>query len=186
MRIRMITPEDAWRASHWCQRAVLTAFVVPMLLTFVWIVASEFRDTPAIIVLLSLAVLTSMIVRLIKDCHHAEHWWIAALSGAYLGLVIYLSVAFLTPLRVTVYGWDIDLIVCGCVFTLVYGGVYILAWQVLRIFWGPLVVQNGTLCPYCGYCLIGLAENVCPECGRPFSVEELSGKECPPSTGRGQ
>jgi hypothetical protein len=31
----------------------------------------------------------------------------------------------------------------------------------------------GPSCPGCGYCLIGLAEHVCPECGRPFTLEEL-------------
>lgn len=37
---------------------------------------------------------------------------------------------------------------------------------------GPLQ-PVGPSCPGCGYCLIGLAEQVCPECGRPFTLEEL-------------
>lgn len=32
----------------------------------------------------------------------------------------------------------------------------------------------GPLCPGCGYCLIGLTEHVCPERGRPFTLEELN------------
>ncbi len=39
-----------------------------------------------------------------------------------------------------------------------------------------LVVQDGTLCPGCGYKLIGLTSHVCPECGRPFTYEELGTK----------
>jgi hypothetical protein len=31
----------------------------------------------------------------------------------------------------------------------------------------------GPLCPSCGYCLLGLTEHICPECGRPFTFEEL-------------
>jgi hypothetical protein len=33
--------------------------------------------------------------------------------------------------------------------------------------------QDGTLCPGCGYCLLGNTSMVCPECGRPFYWDEL-------------
>ena len=38
----------------------------------------------------------------------------------------------------------------------------------------PLPIQDGTLCPACGYCLIGNTSMVCSECGRPFSFAELN------------
>lgn len=32
---------------------------------------------------------------------------------------------------------------------------------------------EGPYCPACAYCLIGAAEDICPECGRAFTLEEL-------------
>jgi hypothetical protein len=40
-----------------------------------------------------------------------------------------------------------------------------------------VVVQDGALCPGCAYCLIGNESMVCPECGRPFTFEELGTTE---------
>lgn len=48
-----------------------------------------------------------------------------------------------------------------------------LAWLAMRLYAGPIVFQDGTLCPRCAFVLIGAAELVCPECGRPFTFEEL-------------
>lgn len=39
------------------------------------------------------------------------------------------------------------------------------------------VVQDGTCCPGCAYNLIGNQSMVCPECGRPFTFEELGTTE---------
>ena len=36
-----------------------------------------------------------------------------------------------------------------------------------------VIDQDGSLCPGCAYCLAGLDSQVCPECGRPFTYEEL-------------
>ena len=42
-----------------------------------------------------------------------------------------------------------------------------------------LVIQDGTLCPGCGYKLVGLTSQVCPECGREFTYKELgTTREC--------
>lgn len=40
--------------------------------------------------------------------------------------------------------------------------------------WSPRVWQDGTLCPHCGYCLRGLPELRCPECGRTPDPRELA------------
>ena len=40
--------------------------------------------------------------------------------------------------------------------------------------WRP---RYGPYCPGCGYCLIGLSEKRCPECGRPFNLAELGIEE---------
>jgi hypothetical protein len=37
----------------------------------------------------------------------------------------------------------------------------------------PEPVKPGPYCPECGYCLIGATGDICTECGRPFTLEEL-------------
>ena len=37
--------------------------------------------------------------------------------------------------------------------------------------------RRGPYCPQCGYCVVGLSENRCPECGRPFTAAELGVSE---------
>ena len=37
----------------------------------------------------------------------------------------------------------------------------------------PEPVKPGPYCPECGYCLIGLPRQICSECGRPFTLDEL-------------
>jgi hypothetical protein len=37
----------------------------------------------------------------------------------------------------------------------------------------PQPVKPGPYCPQCGYCLIGIPRQICPECGRPFTFDEL-------------
>lgn len=57
----------------------------------------------------------------------------------------------------------------------------LLAWSALRWTRGPVREQDGTLCPGCGYCLVGVAVPVCPECGRGFSAAELGRIEASPA-----
>ena len=62
--------------------------------------------------------------------------------------------------------------------SLVYQGVLLgmLAfglWAALHRLWPDALLQDGTLCPGCGYSLIGNTSEVCPECGRPFTYAEL-------------
>ena len=42
----------------------------------------------------------------------------------------------------------------------------------LLLGWVPFFVRDDGCCPRCGYCLISLSERRCPECGRPFTMEE--------------
>jgi hypothetical protein len=37
----------------------------------------------------------------------------------------------------------------------------------------PEPIKPGPYCPQCGYCLIGTPRQICPECGRAFTLEEL-------------
>lgn len=47
------------------------------------------------------------------------------------------------------------------------------AWGLCRWVRGPVIVQTWMICPQCGYCLRGCREQICPECGREFSFEEV-------------
>jgi hypothetical protein len=48
---------------------------------------------------------------------------------------------------------------------------------VCRLWFGRIIQQDGTICPGCLYSLIGNTTMVCPECGRPFTFEELETTE---------
>jgi hypothetical protein len=71
-----------------------------------------------------------------------------------------------------------EIIVVG---TLVCGGIaggIGLAVGVLTFGTGENIrIQDGTVCPGCGYSLIGNESMVCPECGRRFTFEELGTTE---------
>lgn len=42
-----------------------------------------------------------------------------------------------------------------------------------RVRYGPTVVQDGTRCPQCGYCVLAAQNRICSECGREFTYQEL-------------
>ena len=52
-------------------------------------------------------------------------------------------------------------------------GSCLCGWLCARLVKGKVVVQDGTLCPGCGYSLIGNVEQRCPECAREFTYQEL-------------
>ena len=59
---------------------------------------------------------------------------------------------------------------------LVFAGT-LFAWGACRLVRGPVSVQDGTLCPGCGYSLLGASEAKCTECGREFRYQELGTTE---------
>ena len=173
MRFRVITPDEGWGTREWVQRGVLTTVIVPILVAVVLTAAVDLRHVPGVFVIGLLVILAGMIVRLLKDCRHAASWWIAASAGAYVGLLVYIPVSLLLPFNLTITDHRLDVVLLGLLWTLFYSGVHVFVWQVLRMFYGPVVVQDGTLCPGCGYSLLGAPDQVCSECGRKFTVEEL-------------
>lgn len=46
------------------------------------------------------------------------------------------------------------------------------AWPIIRHRW-PFVIQDGSSCPQCGYCVRGVKSAVCPECGTAFDHTQL-------------
>lgn len=47
-----------------------------------------------------------------------------------------------------------------------------IAWPIIRHRW-PFVIQDGSSCPQCGYCVRGVASAICPECGTRFDHTQL-------------
>jgi hypothetical protein len=71
-----------------------------------------------------------------------------------------------------IHGFDdlelLQLILLVGVVCFIFGAVLLLFLQVK-----PEPVKPGPYCPECGYCLIGSPRQICSECGRPFTFEEL-------------
>lgn len=74
-------------------------------------------------------------------------------------------------------GWGIPLYVSHSNLVVISLIGPLCAWLVCRWIRGPIVEQDGTLCPRCGYCLTGSVDRVCPECGRGFTFEDLGTTE---------
>lgn len=57
--------------------------------------------------------------------------------------------------------------------SLVLAVACVVVWMWVRR-WGEVVlIQDGTICPACGYSLVGNQSMICPECGRTFAYVEL-------------
>jgi hypothetical protein len=41
----------------------------------------------------------------------------------------------------------------------------------------PAILQDGSRCPSCAYCLVGNISMVCPECGTPYTLGDLDTTE---------
>lgn len=70
----------------------------------------------------------------------------------------------------TFFRWTFGI---GAGFVLVATIGALVTWVVVRTVPISVVVQDGTLCPYCGYSLIGTSGFRCPECGRHFTYYQL-------------
>jgi len=65
----------------------------------------------------------------------------------------------------------------GFVLMAIDGGVYSIYWFLVRLTLPRFVIQNGALCPTCGYCLLGAATMQCPECGNAFTYLDIDTTE---------
>ncbi len=93
----------------------------------------------------------------------AVGWLVLEVSAAYL---IFFA-AFWVVFR---HVWDKHMLSGTIAFWLIFVGLsaaLLIGWQQWRC---PMV---GPYCPACSYCLIGVAIDRCPECGRAFTLEEL-------------
>jgi len=71
------------------------------------------------------------------------------------------------------YGTAAKIVGFAFSFSLLLSGVCVAAWMWVRR-WGEVVlIQDGTICPRCGYSLVGNQSMICPECCRTFAYVEL-------------
>lgn len=50
-------------------------------------------------------------------------------------------------------------------------------WGLIRLTLPKFIKQDGTLCPNCAYCLLGVQSMRCPECGSAFTYDDLETTE---------
>ncbi len=82
-----------------------------------------------------------------------------------------LTVAFalgITALLLRVFSDLVEVMAAYFAVVFIGGGVLYVVWQ-----WFFPLPRLGPYCPACDYCLIGAGERQCPECGRPFTLDEL-------------
>lgn len=111
---------------------------------------------------------------------HTPGWRILAFAVVYvLGLVVWGEVVLLLlvewQLRIPVLYRPGMSRLSFAASNLLVGGFVVccLMWLICRVVRGPIVQQDGTLCPNCAYLLVGCAGRICPECGREFTYQEL-------------
>ncbi|MCB9856557.1 MAG: hypothetical protein H6818_12820 [Phycisphaerales bacterium] len=141
--------------------------------------------TPAVLVALTTGL--SVAVTLCWPIWMMRHYYDAILTtrrAAWLGvfyslglfgvlLAIALSMVVVKPLDTTnwlMFGVDL---LAGSIVVILFA----IGWNLLLRWMPELVRQNGTLCPTCAYCLVGVQSMRCPECGSAFSFADLETTE---------
>ena len=68
-------------------------------------------------------------------------------------------------------------IVDTCAGTVEILGAVLISKLVGRLIHGRILIQDGLMCPNCGYRLLGTPNRICSECGRDFGFSELGTTE---------
>lgn len=109
-------------------------------------------------------------------CHkRLRHWYHAALFGFAYGyavpmmtIAVHIISMGYVPMGVIARG-----LLFSCVPGAVSAGLALAVWTASRLSRGRLIIAFTPACPKCGYSLIGNTNRTCPECGVPFTLEEL-------------
>ena len=190
IRITVVKAEEYWSRLALAWASGFMGFILTIGFLLVWIV---------VFTVVSVAgaewIADALLAPLLLVSHFAIpgwYWWRrgiqvaewkrSLLAGASFGFGVALfpwsvlmmaTLADIEPLRFR--GWTMLVTLIGAMppYVAAFFGVGI----ILRERYGRVVVQDGTLCPGCGYSLIGNESMICPECGRGFTFEELETTE---------
>ncbi|MFO0973006.1 MAG: hypothetical protein U1A27_06155 [Phycisphaerae bacterium] len=128
------------------------------------------REVVDFVVFVAWLVGAILLVRVLRrEMFRSSRRWTVA-----FGLAAGLHAAALFPVTVIAMRMPdpviVLLLIIGLPFTAVFFLIFTLA---VSLFSPRVTVNDGTLCPGCEYCLIGNTTMICPECGRPFTFEQL-------------
>lgn len=163
--------EQLWTARQWITRAGMLTVVIPLC---TGLVVSVGRWGPVILCLLiglAIALVSSMIV----ECKNAYAAWTACAFGAYVGAIVYATLASVFGLSVTFYGRHVDDLAVFAACVLVCAFLYVSMWMAIRVLVGPIRILDATQCSRCGYLLIGNESGICPECGTAQKQSDTDG-----------
>lgn len=124
------------------------------------------------VIFLSYLISIRMLVLYEHECRSISR---AILVGGSYGL----GIAFF-PGIAAVYMYPLLGLIGVAAFTLMVGFLAMMITRTVRQFGWQSIVQDGTLCPYCGYSLIGqrdIESSGCPECGERFTFAEMGTSE---------
>ena len=189
VRVTVVKPEEYWSRAALAWASGLMGFLLTIGFLFVWIV---------VFTVVSVAgaewLAEALIVPLLLTSHvvvPAWKWWRRGIQIVEWkrGLLAGLSFGF----GISLFPWLLFTIgAIGGLFPPAFAGIaigvffigmppYAIAFcglgMILRERFGVAVIQDGTMCPGCGYSLIGNTTMICPECGRAFTFEELETTE---------
>jgi hypothetical protein len=177
MKLRMTSHDRMLTWRGWALRGLLAPVALAGLLIVGGVcmnVEYLVRRTVLFAVLFVLALLGLLAI---DDCRRAAHWWVAAWYGAYIGLLTFVYIPIVSDVQVSIQDRDLPNLVLAPLWVACYALGYVLVWRIIQGAYGPIVVQDGTLCPNCSYSLLGTPNRRCPECGREFTYEELGTAE---------
>ncbi len=159
-----------------CAAAIMLCFGLLVDLAF-----SSPAEIPLLVLAVCLMCLSFLLPATVAIRYHSRfrRWWHGFLFGAIYGGTI-LPIAALVASVISYFGFArvrpprlSAMLKPELVSVVLGGGLFVLLWVASRTSRGKLQIVDGTLCPGCGYNLVGNTTYICSECGQPFTLEEL-------------
>ncbi len=106
---------------------------------------------------------------------HLKRWNILLFIGAYSLVTVGLNelLSWVPDIPIVSRGGIRRVFIAADNLAICVLGSNLAAWVICRFRLGPVVVQDSRRCPGCAYDVSGCVEQVCPECGREFTLQEL-------------
>jgi hypothetical protein len=171
-KVRVIESSQLPSLGHWATRWAAYGVGFSLLIILALDVLARFRGHPAATSIVVAVWLAVVLRSAWTDAKHARCWGYALVSGFVMGasfglitLLLYEASFGIAGIRIGGFGYVIVLAVMGLL-------VFWCIWLLYRACYGPIIIQDGTLCRVCAYCLRGLSRTgVCPECGTEYGTD---------------